>query len=94
MIDTTKLNTLFEAFDSWQRPWIFFAAHKTAADLNNAELHALEAIWALACASEHWQRPNASDCTLLAEHALTMVYPWLSTTAKHQIVNAAAFQWK
>jgi len=94
MPDTAKLNAVIESFNNGQQPWTFLDAIKTAPDLNNAELHVLETIWAIACASEHWQMPNLHDCTLLSEQALTMTYPWLSSAAKQQIVNAAAYEWK
>lgn len=94
MPDTSKLNALIESFNNEQQPWTFGNAIKAAANLNTAELFLLETIWAVACAGEHWQMPNLHDCSLSAEQALTMAYPWLSSSARHQIVNAVAYEWK
>jgi hypothetical protein len=93
--NVTKL--IVEAMDSfadWSRPWEFLASVLAYEGLPATDQELVRAVWMEACKSEHWCNGEPSAGSLNAERALTKRYPWLSTSARTQVVRAASYQWR
>lgn len=88
-----KLVAAIEGFSHWDRPWDFFT-HVSSLLAPDARGE-LERIWATANEAAGWTVGNdlAHGCSL-ADARLSVNYPWLSTQARRQLVNGAAYQWR
>ena len=88
-----ELVAAIEDFDTWDRPWEFYASVSSL--LRPDARSELERIWATATDSAGWSTCEdlAQGC-LLAEVRLTQSFPWLSAKARKQLGNGASYQWR
>jgi hypothetical protein len=83
-----------ESFATWSKPWEFLQSVLIYEGLSATDQEWARAVWAEACKSGHWCSSELSVGSVNADRALTERYPWLSTLARAQVVQAASYQWR
>jgi hypothetical protein len=88
-----ELATAIESFDHWGHPWEFYSS--VSALLSPVARGELERVWATATDTAGWSTcKDLAHGSTLANTRLSVSYPWLSTKARQQLVNGAAYQWR
>jgi hypothetical protein len=82
------------AFVDWARPWTFYNTMMAQPALTVADRAVIDKLWLEVCRASHWQHTDLSQCCAIADHALTVAFPWLQEQVRAQFVRAAAYQWR
>ncbi len=79
LLPVTKYNVFAAAtaFVDWARPWIFFDTVIANPAPTASDRVDIEKIWLEACGSSRWQRTDLNQGCAIADHALTVAFPWL-----------------
>jgi hypothetical protein len=89
-----NINAAIERYASWERPWDFFGSVSADGSLDDADRSEFQKVWSAACEPQLWTTCTFPECLVLCEAHLAERFGWLSTHARKQIVNGAAYQWR
>jgi len=94
MESLTRLVTVIEGYKAWDRPGEFFATISSDPSLDELGRVQLQRLWEFACDSDLWKHEDLSACAADANARIAIGFPWLSVSARAQIINGAAYQWR
>jgi len=83
-----------EAFEAWSQPWTFMDNVMAWPTLTAADRAATQQIWMEACDARHWAQGNGVQDAAASAQALQERFPWLTESARAQLIRAASYEWK